>query len=74
MAVDLSKSFAPGALAKPSFAMTKSTPFSRVSRRNSVPRGASSLLVFDGKRFLQYLEGGEAAIRAMVATMRSKAA
>lgn len=40
------------------------------SRRNNAAAGVTGMLLFDGRRFLQALEGDEAAVRATYARIR----
>lgn len=41
------------------------------SRQNNRSNGLTGLLVYDGKRFLQYLEGDEHSVRSTIARIRS---
>ena len=40
----------------------------RISRANNAEQALSGVLMFDGERFCQYLEGPEAAVRKIIAT------
>ncbi|MDP3420977.1 MAG: BLUF domain-containing protein [Thiobacillus sp.] len=42
----------------------------RASRQRNTANGISSLLVFDGWRFCQYIEGGDAAVSELVERIR----
>ena len=46
-------------------------PILAVSRRNNARDGITGLLLHDGKRFLQVLEGGEQALGAALARIRA---
>ena len=41
------------------------------SRRNNRVQGLTGLLIYDGKRFLQYLEGEEGSVRDAIARIRA---
>lgn len=45
----------------------------RASRRRNMAQGISSLLVFDGWRFCQYIEGGDAAVGELAGRIRADA-
>jgi len=45
----------------------------RVARQQNAAHGISSLLVFDGWRFCQYIEGGDEAVRGLSDRIRNDA-
>ncbi|TZG25733.1 BLUF domain-containing protein [Sphingomonas montanisoli] len=56
--------------AAPSLSIYDAETILEVSRRNNARAGVSGLLVFDGKRFLQALEGDQAAVEHTFARIR----
>ncbi|WP_398304351.1 BLUF domain-containing protein [Zoogloea sp.] len=55
---------------RPEISLTRVNEIIQVSRRNNDLSGITGILVFDGWRFFQYLEGPEEAIRRLVDKLR----
>lgn len=55
---------------RPEISLTRVNEIVQVSRRNNRLAGITGILVFDGWRFFQYLEGPEDAVRRLVDKLR----